>query len=105
MVVQRGGAVVFASAAALTLGSQTVPVYEVYKVGEDPAWRPGLDILERVAGIRAAVVPHWDNHEGGGHDTRFCYLGLDRLVALEHPPHRGLDFRVYGDDESCCCCC
>jgi cyanophycinase-like exopeptidase len=82
-VVQRGGAVVFASAAALTLGSQTVPVYEVYKVGEDPAWRPGLDILERVAGIRAAVVPHWDNHEGGGHDTRFCYLGLDRLVALE----------------------
>ncbi len=29
----RGGIVVFASAAALTLGSHTVPVYEIYKVG------------------------------------------------------------------------
>lgn len=82
-VVARGGASVFASAAALTLGSHTVPVYEVYKVGEEPAWRPGLGVLERVAGIRAAVVPHWDNTEGGNHDTRFCYLGADRLARLE----------------------
>ncbi len=82
-VVRRGGACVFASAAALTLGSHTVPVYEVYKVGEDPAWRPGLGILERVTGIRAAVIPHWDNSEGGNHDTRFCYLGEARLERLE----------------------
>jgi hypothetical protein len=27
---------VFASAAALTLGSHTIPVYEIYKAGEDP---------------------------------------------------------------------
>ena len=82
-VVRRGGAAVFASAAALTLGSHTVPVYEVYKVGEDPRWRPGLGILERVTGITAAVVPHWDNNEGGNHDTRFCYLGERRLERLE----------------------
>ncbi len=82
-VVARGGASVFASAAALTLGSHTVPVYEVYKVGEEPAWRPGLGVLERVTGIRAAVVPHWDNNEGGNHDTRFCYLGADRLARLD----------------------
>jgi cyanophycinase-like exopeptidase len=82
-VVHRGGACVFASAAALTLGSHTVPVYEVYKVGEDPAWRPGLGVLERLTGIRAAVVPHWDNNEGGNHDTRFCYLGQRRLEMLE----------------------
>jgi cyanophycinase-like exopeptidase len=82
-VVRRGGAAVFASAAALTLGSHTVPVYEVYKVGEDPRWRPGLGVLERVTGIRAAVVPHWNNSEGGNHDTRYCYLGESRLTALE----------------------
>jgi hypothetical protein len=29
------------------------------------------------------VVPHYDNAEGGGHDTRFCYLGERRLSALE----------------------
>ena len=33
----EGGAVVFASAAALTLGLVTVPVYEVYKVGDGTA--------------------------------------------------------------------
>lgn len=82
-VVDRGGATVFASAAALTLGSHTVPVYEVYKAGEDPRWRTGLGVLERVTGIVAAVVPHWDNAEGGNHDTRYCYLGEARLRGLE----------------------
>ena len=82
-IVDRGGACVFASAAALTLGSHTVPVYEVYKVGEAPAWRAGLGVLERVTGIVAAVVPHWDNNEGGNHDTRYCYLGEQRLQMLE----------------------
>jgi len=82
-VLVRGGAVVFASAAALTLGLLTVPVYEVYKVGEAPVWRDGLDVLGRATGLRAAVVPHFDNAEGGTHDTRFCYLGERRLAALE----------------------
>ena len=79
-----GGAVVFASAAALTLGVVTVPVYEVYKVGEDPRWLDGLDVLGRATGLAAAVVPHFDNTEGGTHDTRFCYLGERRLRRLEH---------------------
>jgi len=30
-----------------------------------------------------AVIPHYDNAEGGHHDTRFCYLGERRLAALE----------------------
>jgi cyanophycinase-like exopeptidase len=78
-----GGAVVFASAAALTLGLVTVPVYEVYKVGEDPRWLDGLDVIGRATGLRTAVVPHFDNAEGGTHDTRFCYLGERRLRVLE----------------------
>ncbi len=79
----KGGAVTFASAAALTLGTVTVPVYEIYKVGEPPHWLPGLDLLARATGLRAAVIPHYDNAEGGNHDTRFCYLGLRRLEAME----------------------
>jgi len=78
-----GGVVTMASAAALTLGVVTVPVYEVYKVGDDPHWVEGLDLLGPATGLRAAVVPHYDNAEGGNHDTRFCYMGERRLRMLE----------------------
>ncbi len=80
--LQTGGAVVFSSAAALTLGVATIPVYEVYKVGVDPFWIEGLDLLSPL-GIHAAVIPHYDNTEGGNHDTRFCYLGERRLAMIE----------------------
>ncbi len=80
--VRRGGAVTFASAAALTLGVATVPVYEVYKAGAPPAWAQGLDLLSEV-GLTVALIPHYDNAEGGHHDTRFCYLGERRLSMLE----------------------
>ena len=53
----------FATAAALTLGAFTVPVYEIYKVGEDPHWLEGLDVLGSV-GLSVAVVPHYNNAEG-----------------------------------------
>jgi hypothetical protein len=77
-----GGALVFSSAAALTLGVATVPVYEIYKVGADPFWLDGLDLLSAL-GLPVAVIPHFDNAEGGNHDTRFCYLGQPRLEQLE----------------------
>jgi cyanophycinase-like exopeptidase len=80
--LQADGAVTFASAAALTLGCATVPVYEIYKVGQAPHWLEGLDLL-REAGLHAAVIPHFNNAEGGTHDTRFCYLGERRLVEME----------------------
>jgi len=92
----HGGAVTFASAAVLTLGIATVPVYEIYKVGEAPAWRQGLDVLAGL-GIPAAVIPHYDNAEGGTHDTRFCYLGERRLRAME--PHLPSGTFVLGLDE------
>jgi hypothetical protein len=79
----RGGILTFASAAALTLGVVTIPVYEIYKVGEEPHWLDGLDLLGPATGLRAAVVPHYDNAEGGSHDTRFCYMGERRLRILE----------------------
>ncbi len=91
-----GGALTFASAAALTLGAVTVPVYEIYKVGEEPRWVPGLDLLAGI-GLPVALIPHYDNAEGGTHDTRFCYLGEERLAGLEHELPEGTF--VLGVDE------
>ena len=79
----RGGTLVFGSAAACTLGTHAIPVYEVYKAGADPYWEEALDLLGRLTGLRAVVVPHYDNAEGGRYDTRYCYLGEERLAALE----------------------
>jgi hypothetical protein len=78
-----GGILTMASAAALTLGIVSIPVYEIYKAGDDPHWLDGLDLLGAATGLRAAVVPHYDNAEGGNHDTRFCYMGERRLRDLE----------------------
>ncbi|MGE0877192.1 MAG: hypothetical protein AB7L13_02340 [Acidimicrobiia bacterium] len=80
--LSSGGGVTFASAAALTLGVATVPVYEIYKCGMDPWWEDGLDLLSAI-GLPVAVIPHYNNAEGGNHDTRFCYLGERRLAMLE----------------------
>jgi cyanophycinase-like exopeptidase len=87
-LLRDGGVLTMASAAALTLGVVTIPVYEVYKVGEEPRWLEGLDLLGAATGLRAAVIPHYDNAEGGNHDTRFCYMGERRLRILEQqlPP-------------------
>ena len=77
------GVIVLASAAALTAGSHTIPVYEMYKVGEDPHWLPGLNLIERHTGMPATIIPHYDNADGANHDTRFCYVGEARLRILE----------------------
>src|SRR5690606_27330356 len=74
-VLDRDGVVLLASAAAVTMGSHAVPVYEIYKAGFEPYWEPGLDLVSRTCGLPAVVIPHYDNAEGGTHDTRFCYLG------------------------------
>jgi hypothetical protein len=78
----------------------TVPVYEIYKCGEDPHWIDGLDIAS-AAGIRAAIIPHYDNNEGGTHDTRFCYLGERRLSMMEGLLPEGAF--VLGIDEHTAC--
>lgn len=81
-VLARPGVTILASAAACTTGVRTLPVYEIYKAGADPHWLPGLDLLSPL-GLPATVIPHYDNTEGGTHDTRYCYLGERRLSALE----------------------
>lgn len=95
-VLERG-MVVTASAAAMSLGSHVMPVYEMYRVGEDPHWQPGLDVIGAVLGVKAAVIAHFDNTEGGTHDTRFCFAGEERFTRLVSLlPH---DTGVIGVDE------
>ena len=82
-VLDNGGTLCISSAASLTLGGYTAPIYEVYKVGDlSPQWRVGLDVLGNF-GLNCAVIPHFDNAEGRNYDTRFCYLGEPRLLELE----------------------
>ena len=98
--IRSGGCLVAASAAALTVGRFTLPVYEIYKVGSELYWEEGLDILGRF-GFDLVVIPHWNNAEGGTHDTRFCYMGESRFRRLENllPEELG----VLGLDEHTAC--
>lgn len=92
-----GAAISFASAAAVTVGRLAIPVYEIYKVGAKPYWLDGIDLLSKVTGIDAVVVPHWDNRDGEHHDTRHCYIGRRRLDELIEQLPEGL--AIIGIDE------
>lgn len=92
--LRQGATVVMASAAALTVGVATIPVYEIYKVGADPRWEGGLNLTAEF-GWEAAIVPHWNNAEGGTHDTSHCYIGSRRYDSLTAE----LDCGVIGVDE------
>jgi len=95
-VLAGHGMTVLASAAAATAGEFTVPVYEVYKAGGAPRWLPGLDLLGTL-GLKVALIPHYDNAEGGRYDTRYCYLGMRRLAVMER--ELPADAAVLGVDE------
>ena len=96
-----GGCVTFASAAAVTLGPFALPVYEIYKVGQPPRWLEGLDLVSAAGLPGAVVIPHYNNAEGGNHDTRFCYMGERRLSMLEKELPEGTF--ILGVDEHTAC--
>ena len=81
-VLENAGSVCFSSAAALTLGSFTAPIYEVYKAGSALNWLEGLNLMGLI-GLNCVVIPHFNNNEGENYDTSCCYLGLQRLEQLE----------------------
>jgi hypothetical protein len=77
-----GYPVVFASAATIASSAHALPVYEIYKVGEDPHWKTGLDLFGPF-GAKIAFIPHWDNRDGGDElDTSRCFLGESRFADL-----------------------
>ncbi|MCB0066311.1 MAG: hypothetical protein KDD77_04120 [Caldilineaceae bacterium] len=95
-----GATLFFASAATLAMSRQTLPIYEIYKVGEDLHWKPGLDFFDDF-GLSLIFVSHWNNNDGGDVlDTSRCYLGQERfgrlLAMLPDDPAR----RIVGIDEN-----
>jgi hypothetical protein len=77
-----GAALCFSSASTLAASRYTIPVYEIYKVGEELHWKPGLDFFGAF-GLNLVIVPHWNNNDGGADlDTSHCYMGLPRYQQL-----------------------
>ena len=99
-MVNRGGCLVAASAAALTMGRLTLPVYEIYKVGHDLFWEDGICVLDAF-GFNTVVVPHWNNAEGGTHDTRYCFMGEHRFDRMTDMLPE--DVSIIGIDEHTAC--
>lgn len=95
-ILAGGATVTLASAAALTAGVKTLPVYEIYKSGADLRWMDGMDLTSHL-GLEAVVIPHWNNTEGQGFDTSRCYMGRRRLRILRSMLPDGLG--IIGVDE------
>lgn len=91
-----GSALVFASAATIAIGQWVLPVYEIYKAGEEVHVRRGLNLLADF-GLRCSIIPHWNNTDGGKElDTSHCFVGKERFEAwrMRLPKHHlviGLD--------------
>lgn len=99
--LRSGGHLVFASSAAIAMSRHVVPVYELYKAGHDPAWVDGIDLLGP-HGLELAIMPHWNNSEGGAaFDTRYCFIGKRRLKAMEDLLPESA--RMIGLDENTAC--
>lgn len=83
-----GAALVFASAATIAVGAWGIPVYEIYKVGQEVHAVPGLDLFSSF-GLPLSCVPHWNNTDGGADvDTSRCFLGMERFAewCAQTPP-------------------
>lgn len=81
-LVKSGTSICIASAAAIAFSKYALPVYELYKVGEQLHWVEGLNIF-RDWYKSLTIVPHFNNNEGGEKtDTSRCYMGQDRFKKL-----------------------
>lgn len=76
---RQGATLVFASAATISVGHWVLPVYEIYKVGEDVHVKNGLSLFSDF-GMHVSFIPHWNNAEGGVDlDTSRCFVGMERF--------------------------
>lgn len=74
-----GATLIFASAATISVGAWVLPVYEIYKVGDDIHTKEGLNFFSDF-GMDLSFVPHWNNAEGGTDlDTSRCFVGIERF--------------------------
>lgn len=77
---RQGATLAFASAATIAAGARVLPVYEIFKAGQDVHSVPGLGLFADF-GLDLSVIPHWNNAEGGADlDTSRCFVGLERFA-------------------------
>jgi hypothetical protein len=77
---RQGAALIFASAATIAVSDYSLPVYEIYKVGEEVGAIPGLSLFADY-GLSLSFIPHWNNSDGGADvDTSRCFVGMDRFA-------------------------
>lgn len=106
---RMGASLIFASATTIASSVHALPVYEIYKVGQDLHWQHGLDFFGSY-GLSLIFVPHWNNNDGGTIlDTSHCYVGEERyrqLLAMlngkhvdDHPPDH-FKHTIVGIDEN-----
>jgi len=77
-----GATLALASAAAIAISCCALPVYEIFKVGDDLHWKEGLNLFG-LYGLQLVFVPHWNNAEGGAElDTSRCFMGQARFARL-----------------------
>ena len=75
-----GATLVFASAATVSIGAHALPVYEIYKVGQDVHVVDGVNLFSDF-GLHISFIPHWNNTDGGADlDTSRCFIGMDRFA-------------------------
>jgi hypothetical protein len=77
-----GAGLAFSSAAVIASSAYALPIYEIYKVGEDLHWKNGLNLFS-LYGLSLTFVPHWNNNDGGSElDTSRCFMGKSRFKQL-----------------------
>lgn len=77
-----GAGLALSSATTVAISASALPVYEIYKVGQDIHWQPGLDFFAPYQ-LSLVFIPHWNNQDGGtGLDTSRCYMGKSRFDSL-----------------------
>ncbi len=94
---RMGATLVFSSAATISISAWALPVYEIYKVGEDVFAKEGLDLFGDF-GFHLSFIPHWNNSDGGVDlDTSRCFIGMERFKQWRGliPAHQ----KVVGLDE------
>jgi hypothetical protein len=75
-----GATLIFASAATISISAHALPVYEIYKVGQDVHAVDGLNLFADF-GLHISFIPHWNNTDGGVDlDTSRCFIGMDRFA-------------------------
>ena len=76
---RQGAGLVLASAAVIAVSAFALPIYEIYKVGEDVSVVSGLDLFKDF-NFHISILPHWNNTEGGDDvDTSRCFIGIERF--------------------------